>query len=171
MIDHDQQLGVDLVALGQCFIQVHRTHHCAQVGGGKLHDRNIEVGDFIGRLARIEHLKEHDRIHPDHRIVAGDDFLPRNIEHLLHHIDLVAHPIDERDDQMQSGLRGECELTQPLDRIDIALPHDAHAHQQEQEHCNNQRNQETTHENYPLKRIRTDMLAQARRGASGTGQR
>jgi hypothetical protein len=67
----------------------------------------------------------------DHGVVLGDDLLPRNVEHLLHHVDLVAHPVDERDDEVQARLGGQRVLAQPFDGVDIALPHDAHAHQQE----------------------------------------
>jgi hypothetical protein len=79
-------------------------HHGAQVGGGQLHDRDIEVRHLVGGLAGIEHLEEHHRVDADHGVVLGDDFLARNVEHLLHHVDLVADPVDERDDDMQARL-------------------------------------------------------------------
>ena len=50
------------------------------------------------KITRIEHLEEHHGVDPDHRVVAGDDLLPGDIEHLLHHVDLLAHAVDERDD-------------------------------------------------------------------------
>ncbi len=41
--------------------------------------------------------------------------------------------VDEGDDQVEAGFGGERVLAEPFDGIDIALPHDAHAHQQENE--------------------------------------
>jgi hypothetical protein len=43
MIDHRQQPGVDLVALRQRLVEVHRAHHRAQVGRRELEQRDIEV--------------------------------------------------------------------------------------------------------------------------------
>ena len=151
MIDHDQQLGIDFIALGQRFIEVHRAHHGAQVGGRQLHDRDVEVGHLVSRLAGIEHLKEHDGVDPDHRVVTRDDLLPRNVEHLLHHVDLVTDAIDERDDHMQPRLRGQGIFAQPLNGVDIALPHHTHAHQQEDEYGHQQENQRLKHHTAPCR--------------------
>src|SRR3546814_15148545 len=55
-------------------------HGGAQVGGRQLHDRQIQVRDLIGGLGGIEHLEKDDAVGGDHRVVAGDDLLPRNID-------------------------------------------------------------------------------------------
>ena len=76
-----------------------------------------------------------------HGDVLGDDFLAGNVEHLFHHVDLVA---DQRDDQVKARLGGHGEFPQPFDRIDIALPHDAHVHHQEgDEHQHRQDQQDS----------------------------
>jgi hypothetical protein len=61
----------------------------------------------------------------------------------------VTDPVDERDDEMQARRRRERVFAEPFDRIDIALPNDAHAHQQEQHDDDNQRNQKTAHTQSP----------------------
>jgi hypothetical protein len=90
-----EQPGVDLVALGQGLVEVHRAHHGAQVGGRELHDGGVEVGDLIGGLGGVEHLEEDDSVDRDHRIVLGDDLLAGDVEHLLHHVHLAADPVEE----------------------------------------------------------------------------
>jgi len=77
---------------------------------------------------------------------------------------LWANAVDEGDDHVQAGRRRQRVLSQPLDRVDIALPHDAHAHQQEQHHHHDQRDQKTAHlPNSPSAKPR--MLAGGRWGA------
>ncbi len=55
-IDHAQQPLVDLVAMRQHLIEIHRSHHRADVGHGQDDDRLIEIGDLVARLRGIEHL-------------------------------------------------------------------------------------------------------------------
>ena len=167
MIDHQQQLGVDLVALRQSLVEVHRTHHRAQVGSGQLHDRDIKVGNLIGRLAGIENLEKHHRVDADHGVVLGDDFLSRNIEHLLHHVDLVADAIDKRDNDMQARRCRQRELAQAFDGVDKTLPHDAHTHEQKDENHHEQREQSLDHYHPPIGSPRR--LAPCTRRASITG--
>ena len=127
MIDDRQQARVDLVALRQCLVEVHRAHDRAQVGRRKRHDRRVEVADLIGRLGGVQHLEEDDAVDRDHRIVLGDDLLARDVEHLLHHVDLAADPIEERRDEVEAGLRHADEAAEMLDRVAIALMDDLHA--------------------------------------------
>ena len=67
-----------------------------QVGGRERHDRGVEVADLVGGLGGVEHLEEDHAVDRDHRIVLGDDLLARNVEHLLHHVDLAADAVEER---------------------------------------------------------------------------
>jgi hypothetical protein len=73
--DHGEQPRIDLVALGQGLVQVHRSHHRAQVGGGELHDRDIQVRHLIGRLGRVQHLEEDHAVVEIIAVVLGDDLL------------------------------------------------------------------------------------------------
>ena len=141
MIDHAQQAGIDLVTLRQRLVQVHAAHHGAQVRGGERHDGIVQPADLVSRLGRVQHLEEHHRVHADHGVVLGDDFLARNVEHLFHHVDLVADAIDEGDDQMQPRIGRERVLAEPS-MVDIALLHHAHAHHQEQHDQQDQQDQD-----------------------------
>ena len=55
-IDHAQQPLVDLVAMREHLVEVHRAHHRADVGHRQLDDRLIEIGDLVARLGGVEHL-------------------------------------------------------------------------------------------------------------------
>ena len=35
-------------------------------------------------------------------VVLGNDFLGRNVQHALHHVDLVPDPVDERNDEVEA---------------------------------------------------------------------
>ncbi len=70
LVDDGEEPRVDLVAPRQGLVEVHRAHHGTQVRGRELHDREIEVGDFIGRLGRVEHLEE------DHAVDRDDGIVP-----------------------------------------------------------------------------------------------
>ena len=145
MVHHAEQPGVDLVPLGQRFIQIHAAHYGAQVRGGQRHDRVLQARNFVGRLRCVQHLKEHNCIHADHRVIGGDYFLTRNIQHLLHHVDLVPHAVDEGYDQVQTGIGGEGEFAQPFDRINKALTHHAHAQQDEDDQDKDDQSEQNFH--------------------------
>ena len=52
-------------------------------------ERVLQPLHLIGRPRRVEHLVEGDAVGGDRRVVAGDDLLGRNVEHLLHHVHLA----------------------------------------------------------------------------------
>ena len=55
---------------------------------------------FVACLGGIDDLKERDAIDRDRRVILGDDFLLRHVDHLLHHVHLAADAVNERE---QSG--------------------------------------------------------------------
>src|SRR3546814_14843517 len=57
----------------------------------------------------------------DHRIVLGDDLLPWNVEHLLHHVHLAPDAVEDRHDEVEPRLRRLVVTAEALDRIGIAL--------------------------------------------------
>ena len=59
--------------------------------------------NLVGRLGRIENLEKHHAVDRQDRVVLGDDFLGGHIHNTFHHDDLVAHAIDERNDEMKTG--------------------------------------------------------------------
>jgi len=145
MIDHVEQPRIDLVAPRQQLVQVHRSHHRAQVGRGELHDGDVEFGYLIGGLGGFQHLEEHDAVHRDHRIVLCDDLLPGDIEYLFHHVDLAADAIDERNDEIEARMRDMREPAEAFDGILIALPDHRHARHDERHHQYDQKQQEIFH--------------------------
>jgi hypothetical protein len=64
LVDGDQQLGIDLVALGQRLVQVHRADHGADVGHHQVEDGDLQGGDFVRGLGRIQHLEDRPRRRP-----------------------------------------------------------------------------------------------------------
>jgi hypothetical protein len=86
-------LRIDLVALGQRLIQVHRTQHGADIGHHQVEDGDFQLRDFVCGLGRIEHLEEHHAIDLHHRVVLGDDLLRGHVQHLFHHVDLAADAV------------------------------------------------------------------------------
>ena len=55
----------------------------------------LEVVDLVGGLGGVQHLEEGDAVDAHHGVVAGDDVLARNVDHLLLHVHLVADALDE----------------------------------------------------------------------------
>ena len=76
-VDHVEQALVDLVAMRQQLVEVHRAHHRADVGHGEVEDGAVEVGDLVGRLGGIDDLVEGDAVDRDRGVVLGDDLLGR----------------------------------------------------------------------------------------------
>ena len=150
LVDHDQQPGVDLVALGEGLVEVHRAHDGTQVRRGELHDRGIEVADFICGLCRVEHLEEDDSIDADHGVVLGDDLLPRNVEHLLHHVHPAADAVEEGREEVQPGPRDRGEAAEIFYRILIALPDDLYTCEQVQQAESDQNSYGAEHRFTPL---------------------
>ena len=128
MIHDRKQAAVDIVTLRQSFVEVHAAHHSTQVGRRDLHDRVVEVRHFISRLGRVQHLEKNDSIHADHRVVAGNDFLPRNIKDLFHDIDLASDAVKKRDDDRQAGLGRIGVAAKTLDCVNKALLNHRNAH-------------------------------------------
>ena len=91
-----QQARVDVVALGEHFIEFHRAENGTNVGHGQVDDRQFQVADLISRFWRVDHLNKADGIDRDVGVVFGDDFLRGDIKHLFHHVDLTTDAVHER---------------------------------------------------------------------------
>jgi hypothetical protein len=79
----------------------------------------------------------------------------------------MARPDRRTDDEVQPRLRGEGVLAEPLDGVDVALPDDAHAHQQEDHDQDHQRDKKAAHHHSP--ELPKPSLAVAAAGPSGIG--
>ncbi len=133
-VDHHQKARVDLVAMREQLVQVHRTHDRAHIGHDDVAQRQFKIGDLIGRAARIEHLIEGDAVHRHGCIVLGDDFLARDVHDLLHDVELAADGIDVRNDKPQTRSQGFVVAAEALDRVIVTLRHLAHAHESGDDH-------------------------------------
>src|SRR3546814_7445130 len=58
VVDHVEQARVDLVALRQGLVEVHRAHDGAQVRGHEVEDGIVEIGHLIGGLGGVEHVEK-----------------------------------------------------------------------------------------------------------------
>ena len=104
LVEHATKLAVDLVAAGQRLLEVERADDVAQRGDGELLDALDEVGDLVDRGLRVDDLVVDDGVDADHEVVAGDDRLRRERHHLLAEVDVGAHDVDERHQQVQARL-------------------------------------------------------------------
>ena len=79
------------------------------------------------KITRVEYLKEYHPVDRDHRIVLGDDLLPRDIEHLLHHVNFAAHAIEEGRVEIEAWPSDCGEAAEMFYRVVIALADDLDA--------------------------------------------
>ena len=85
-IDDAQEALVDLVAVGEKLVEIHRADDRADIGHRQRQKRLLQVRDLIGGPRGIEHLIEGGGVDGDAGIVPGEGLLARNVEHLLHDV-------------------------------------------------------------------------------------
>ncbi len=148
LVDHGQQAGIDVLAVGQHLVQLHRADHGAQIGHGKLGDRAREVGDAVGGRRGVHHLDEDDGVDLHADVVLGDHLLLRHRQHLLHHADAPAHRLHERGQDGEAGLEGARVAAEALHRVFEALRHGLdrrkrdHQGQRQQNHYDDAKHQD-----------------------------
>ena len=78
----------------------------------------LELVDLVGGLGGVEHLEEVDAVDAHHGVVAGDDVLARDVDHLLLHVHAwwPTRSID-RDEDVQAGLQRARVAAEVLDRV------------------------------------------------------
>ncbi|CQR23285.1 Uncharacterised protein [Yersinia enterocolitica] len=101
-----QQAAVDVVALGQHFIQFHGTQNSTEVSHGQVDDSQFQIADFICGFHRVNNLNKADGINCHIGVVAGNDFLGWNIQNLFHHIDFTTNTIHKWHNDIQA--RHQC---------------------------------------------------------------
>ena len=141
-VDHAQQPLVDLVAMRQHLVEVHRSHHRTDVGHGQDDDRLFEMGDLVARLGGVEHLEERDAVHRHGGVVLGDHLLLGNVDHLLHHVHLAADAVEIGNDDVQPRRQRAGVFAEPLDGPVIALRHGLDAREQRDNDEQNKGNRE-----------------------------
>ena len=122
-VDDLQQLGVDLVAVGQQLVEVHRAHHGADVRHGEVDDGALQLLDLVGGLGGAQHLVEVDAVDRHHGVVAGDDVLRGDVDHLLLHVHLGADALHDGNEDVQAGAERARVAAEVLDRVVVALRH------------------------------------------------
>jgi hypothetical protein len=113
----------------------------------------LQLADLVGRLRRVEDLKEDDPVDRHHGVVLGDDLLRRHVEDLLHHVHLGADPVHDRNDKVQARRQRPGIAAEALDCVFEALRYrlDAHRHDDEREdEGNNYKNGELADSNTVL---------------------
>jgi hypothetical protein len=141
LVEHPAQLAVDLVTAGQRLLEVERADDVAQRGDGELLDALDEVGDLVDRRLRVDDLVVDDRVDAHDEVVARDDRLRREGHDLLAQVDVGAHEVDERHEDVQAALEGAGVAAEALDDegrllgddADRADEHDDHEARQEQQ--------------------------------------
>jgi hypothetical protein len=83
----------------------------------------LQVIDLIGRLRRVDYLKEHNAVDLDHRVVAADHFLVGNIHYGFAHVHFRADLADDRIDKVQTRRQRVGIFAESLHRVFHALRH------------------------------------------------
>ena len=78
------------------------------------------VGDLGHGVLGVQHAEVQDGAHPDRDVVAGDDFLGRDLQGDDAQVDLH-HPVDERDDEEQARPLGADQAAEPEDDAALVL--------------------------------------------------
>ena len=126
LVEGAAELAVDLVAAGQCLLQVERADDIAQGRDRQLLDALDEVGDLVHGALGVDHRVVDDRVDVDDQVVGGDDRLRREAHDLLAQVDVGAHPVDEGDEDVDPALEGAGVATESLDDQCGLLGHDPH---------------------------------------------
>ena len=133
----------------QHLIEIHCAHHRADIGHRQRGDGVCEIGDFVARLRGVEYLIERHAIHRHRGVIAGDDLLTGNVDHLLHHVHLAPDAVEIRNDEIQARRERAGEFAEPFDGPVIALRHGLHAREQRddnEQHDGNGENIESGHQ-------------------------
>src|ERR1700729_2269051 len=125
LVQHDTQLGVDVLTSGQRVLERQPADHIAQRGDGQLLDRLKRIGYFVRRRAGIGDREIEDRFDRDNHVVFGDHRLRREVDNLLAQVHERLYAIDERRDERQTRLEGAAVATEPLHHARPCLRNDA----------------------------------------------
>ncbi len=115
--------GVDPFTGREGLVERHLADDVTEIGLRQLGDGEDEVRDVVEQTLRIGRLEVDDGIDRDGHVVLGDDFLRRNVDHLLAHVDLLQR-LDEGEDQTQPRVGGLLVATESFDHPPLIGPHD-----------------------------------------------
>ncbi len=137
-IQHNPQLGIDVVAAGECLFKVEPTHNVTECGGGELFNSAEVVVDFVRCRPGVSHLEVDNGVDRHHEVVLRDHGLRRERHHLLPHVDERTHPVDKRHQNVQARAEGFVIFTEAFNHPGGGLRHNPHC--TEQNHHNKNSN-------------------------------
>ena len=111
-------------------VQFHLADHRTDVGHRQSGQRELQVGDLIGRLLRFHHPIVDDAIDRHGGIVAGDDALLGDLDHLLLHVEPAPDLIDVRQHEIEARLQHARVRTEAFHSPYLSLRHGLHAGEQ-----------------------------------------
>src|SRR5690606_32448442 len=126
LVEDLPEVQVDGVAAGEGLVELHLADQVSQVGLGQLGDGEDEVADVVDQPLRVGGLVVDDGVDGHHDVVLGDDLLRGDVDDLLAHVD-HPHRLDERDDQLETGVDRLLELAELLHDAALIGPDDAYA--------------------------------------------
>ncbi|MNN03173.1 hypothetical protein D3C81_1158530 [compost metagenome] len=147
-----QQALVDRIALAEHVVQLHRAEHGADVGHHQIADGVFQPAHLIGCARRIDHLIEAHRVDLHDGVVGADRFLRRDVQHALHHVDLLADAVHHWNDDVQPGLEGVGVATETFHGPFVTLWNHLEAHEDDRqgEYHEDQNDTANFHENNSL---------------------
>jgi hypothetical protein len=126
LVDDDPDDLVDLLPLGEEFVQFGLPDDAPQGGLGELTRGEVIVLDLHHRLGRVRDAEVHHRVDFDRYVVLGDGVLRGDVQGHDAEIHLL-HPLDpERDQEDETRALGPGQLPQPEDHPPLEFPEDAH---------------------------------------------
>ncbi|GBD85826.1 hypothetical protein BMS3Abin02_02247 [bacterium BMS3Abin02] len=136
VVEYLPELRVDPLARCESLVELKIADDVTEVRLGELRRRHDEVGDVVLELHRVRRLVVDDCVDRDNHVVFCDDFLRGHVDDLLPHV-YPLHRLDERDDEVQAGIGGSAELSEPLDESFLVLADDLDGvgHIKDRERC------------------------------------
>ena len=134
-------------------VQLHLADDVAQRGGRQALDGRDGLVDAIGVELGIHHLKEDHGVDLHGDVIAGDDRLRGEVGDLLFQADLLCHPLEERNFNVQAGAPCLGIAAKTLDDVDHRLGHDDDVgddHQQDNEDQDEDQEQHDRHRDAPF---------------------
>ena len=144
LVQDGAHLGIDVVPAGEGLVQLQIADDVAERGGGEILNGAHGLLHAVGVELGVDDLEIDHGVDLHGDVVLGDHRLGVEVRHLLLQADLLHHPLDERDLQMQAHAPHGVEGAQPLHHIGLGLLHhidvaddnDQHQHHQNGDgHC------------------------------------
>ena len=87
---------------------------------------NRSARDLVRRAERVRDREVEDRIDRDRHVVLRDHGLRRERDHLLAHVDERPQAVEERNEEVETGIERALVAPEALDDAGARLRHDPH---------------------------------------------